>query len=62
MTSQLRHEIDAATFSFDLDSLADLLCEHENDDDAVACLYEAIDHVSQGLALKIDLDAVYTIS
>lgn len=62
MTTTTRQLIDAMTFDYDLDALGDMLIDYEDDDDAREVIYAAIDHVSQGLALTVDVDAVYTIS
>lgn len=61
MTATLRHEIDAAILENDIDALADLLCEHESDDEVLSVIYDAIDRVCANLYKPVGIDALLFI-
>ena len=62
MNTNLMQTIDAANLDNDLDTLACLLCDNEDDDDAREMIYAAIDRVSANLSSPIEMDAIWTIA
>lgn len=59
MNETTHHAIEAAALEHDLDALADLLIEHERDDDARYVIYEAIDTTAAHLDVLVTTDVFY---